>query len=127
MCNLYRVSLKPVMALIMLKCVSIVNHHDISIWHIHFFSYLHLFIFSFTFCLFFSPPLISPPPLRCFSFLFLSLFSLSLPLFSFSSLAVCDVMGEVDMDGPKDSEGQILDPEFYPVRSCSINTGDFTD
>ena len=26
-------------------------------------------------------------------------------------------MGEVDMDGPKDSEGRILDPEFYPVRS----------
>jgi hypothetical protein len=24
-------------------------------------------------------------------------------------------MGEIDMDGPRDEEGRILDPEFYPV------------
>ena len=35
-------------------------------------------------------------------------------LFSF---LVCDVMGEIDMDGPKDEEGRILDPEFYPVHT----------
>jgi hypothetical protein len=32
-----------------------------------------------------------------------------------SLFAVCDVMGEIDMDGPRDEEGRILDPEFYPV------------
>lgn len=30
---------------------------------------------------------------------------------------MCDVMGEIDMDGPRDEEGRILDPEFYPVRA----------
>ena len=52
----------------------------------------------------------------------LSSLPLSSPLLFFISclLAVCDVMGEVDMDGPKNSEGRILDPEFYPVRSPEV-------
>jgi hypothetical protein len=43
---------------------------------------------------------------------------------------VCDVLVAIDMDGPKDSEGNILDPDFYTsifsavVKGCICRPSD---
>lgn len=67
--------------------------------------------------IFTTTPTLLPAPTPLFTLLtrLLPPSSSFLTRFLTAPITVCDVMGEIDMDGPKDEEGRILDPEFYPV------------